>query len=369
MKKLGLFLTLLCTILLITGCRYSKEEKKYIKQLEKQASENAINYIQNKYGFSANIVSTEVEKANSDPIPDLTPSPTGNVFVNLKYNHKIFQVSISGKEQTIDGVDNYQYEEIVSETLKYLNNKINMSPYKNLIYYGKYFNEETHNGLINDLYTNDNIEQIIENNNFNIILEYINKSNLQYVKDNNLLDNLQKTKIILVNYNSLESYNNASTHDYNLQGTFIEEYFEINALNIESAYVLDYGKTHYLELDVKQFKDIYYYDDNSQNVTLTYTTISDVSNWIGKGAFKNVTQISDAYLVSGNYSNLYIYLPINKINGYNVNNINVGIECYGKFDIANGKIVGDYFVSQLYLNSCDKNYDTKFTLLHSNYEK
>ena len=376
-KMIFSFICISFVLVLLTGCGYSKEEKQYMKKLESQAKENAINYIKNKYGFIPNVISTDVEKEDTGPVPDFTPDPTGNIYVYLSYKDKKFEVYISGEEQSSDGIDNYQYNEITSATIKYIEEKTNLNPYSNSINYGNQYSDKNHNGLIKDLFTNDNLEQIIENNHFKILLEYIGASNLEYIKTNQIFDNLQKTRIILVNYNSLEAYNKASTHSYIIRGTLDEGYLRNNLMNIESAYIIETGKTYYFDLDAKQFDDIYYYDRDieqnfNNNVSLSYTTIGDVSNWVGRGAFENVRQISDAYLVNGigqDYKYILIYIPVEKLKNYNVENIDVGVEHCGNYSTRNVSIIGDYLVSAVNFNKCDYLSDAKFTLLYSTYEK
>jgi len=374
MRKIFLIIVLLSIVLPISGCVYSREEIKYMKQLEKQASENAINYIQEKYGFSASVISTEVQKRNPAPIPDLTPDPTGKVFVNLKYNDKAFEVYISGEDSTTDGFDNYQYDKITNDILKLIETKTNIKSYSNSIYYGKILKENNkHNGLIKELYDN-NIYDVIQNNYFYIRLEYINESNLEYIKTNNLLNDFDEEEIVLVNYRSLDSYNKALSENKYLFQFFSEDSLKENAVNIKNAYLINRDVNKYYKFDVNNLDDIYYYNDLENNtdindVSLHYTTISDASNWVGAGAYENVKQISDAYLIKGNCSKLYIYVPINKIKKYDINRIDVGIECCGEFSTKKGKILGDYYVSEISLENCDKNSDIKFTLLYSTYKR
>lgn len=352
----------------------NKEEEQYVSKLENQASENAINYINDKYGFAANLLSAQVERSDSGPIIDPSPEPTGKVFVELKYDNKKFEVYISGESETTDGYDNYQYNQIVTDVLKLIETKVNIKSRDNSIYFG--INKG--NGLIKEKYDN-NLSDIIQNNNFRMLLSYVNQSNLEYVKTNNLLDEFDNSKIILINYHSVSAYTDSINLSYNVSGTGGEEQeFYDNAPNIESVYMLENNEENYYEFNLKELNGIYYYDTSQSekeiisNVNLSKTTISDASNWIGHGASENVRKILDAYLVSGDYNRLYVYIPRDMIDDYQVKNIDVGINCVnknGNFKTSKGKIVGDYFVSSLYLSDCDKNHDTKFTLLYSTYEK
>ena len=85
-----------------------------MKRYEKQGRENAKNYIREKYGIDAKITEINCEKYSSSPVPDFFPSPTGNVFVKMKYKGTDFLVAISGQKKNTDGLDNYQFQEIAT---------------------------------------------------------------------------------------------------------------------------------------------------------------------------------------------------------------------------------------------------------------
>ena len=80
MRKITCYLFLILIMLTVTGCGYTREEKKAMKRYEKQGRENAKNYIKEKYGFDAVIKKLTCETCNSGPVPDFSPSPTGNVL-------------------------------------------------------------------------------------------------------------------------------------------------------------------------------------------------------------------------------------------------------------------------------------------------
>ena len=91
-----------------TGCGYSEEEKAQMQEYENQASDNAVNYISEKYGVQAKVMEAECETAESFGVPDFSPSATGDVMVRMEYDGNEFMVLISGEEATTDGTDNYQ---------------------------------------------------------------------------------------------------------------------------------------------------------------------------------------------------------------------------------------------------------------------
>lgn len=115
MKRLGNVLKaalLLAVMLFLVGCGYSEEDKALMKSYEENAKVNAVDYIEAKYGFTADVVKTKVLKVDSGPVPSIFPAPNGYVNVTMKYNGKEFLVKINGEEYTNVGLDDYQKEEI-----------------------------------------------------------------------------------------------------------------------------------------------------------------------------------------------------------------------------------------------------------------
>ena len=103
-KRKAVYWILLALIMVtVTGCGYTLEEKREMKRYEKQGRENAKNYIREKYGIDAKITEINCEKYSSSPVPDFFPSPTGNVFVKMKYKGADFLVAISGQKKNMDG--------------------------------------------------------------------------------------------------------------------------------------------------------------------------------------------------------------------------------------------------------------------------
>ena len=117
-------LLVLLALLGIIGCGYTKEEKAQMAGYEKLAKANAIEYIQNKYGFKPEVTGTKVLKVDPGPVPDLFPSATGMVNVSMKYNDVEFMVNITGEEKSIDGKDTYQKKEIEDAFKTQLENKL-----------------------------------------------------------------------------------------------------------------------------------------------------------------------------------------------------------------------------------------------------
>lgn len=127
MKRKVAVLLLFIELFLIVGCGYTKEEKALMEQYEKTAKTNAVDYIKEKYGFTAKVTGTKVLKVNPGPVPDFSPSPTGFVDVSMEYEDIEFVVNITGEEQSTDGKDSYQKTEIDNAFKESLEKKLGIS--------------------------------------------------------------------------------------------------------------------------------------------------------------------------------------------------------------------------------------------------
>lgn len=127
-KKIGIILVLTALIVL-AGCGYTEEEKREIENIEKQGRINAVNYINDKYGINPEVEDVFVQKVDSSPIPDFSPSPNGSVLVTMRYGSKTFKVDITGKEESIDGRDDYQNNEIAEIIDSYVREMLNINPH------------------------------------------------------------------------------------------------------------------------------------------------------------------------------------------------------------------------------------------------
>ena len=133
MKRIILAFT---AMLLLVGCGYNDEEKKLMKDYEKQGKTNAIEYVQNKYGITPEVTGINVLKVNTGPVPDFTPPPTGMVNALMKYDDIEFTVNITGEEKSLKGRDDYQKGEIENDIKLILDvfNNANVSSFVSIFF-------------------------------------------------------------------------------------------------------------------------------------------------------------------------------------------------------------------------------------------
>ena len=108
-------LSALCSLLL-TSC-YSKEQRALNAQWEAQGAENAVRYIQGKYGFSAELRSAEIDRSHGI----YSPQATSDIIVSMSHENCDFTVYITGESVSDFGRDDYQAAEIAQALREKIN--------------------------------------------------------------------------------------------------------------------------------------------------------------------------------------------------------------------------------------------------------
>lgn len=162
----------------LTGC-LSEEQKEQVEKYEEQAEENAIDYIEEKYGFKAKVISSKYT-LQGDP-----PSPSSYCIVTMQYEGTGFKVYIDGYNEynDFDNIDksqmgdNYQSEDIQNDLEEYL--KDLGVDIKKVYYNYTAISDTSYRNLTSSIY-NGNIQKFMEENGgiINIITVEQNKDNI-----------------------------------------------------------------------------------------------------------------------------------------------------------------------------------------------
>ena len=233
MKKVLKVLIILFVIFLVTGCGYSEDEKRQMNLIERLGQENALKYIEHKYNIKAEIEDYTVLHQDPGPIPDLYPGPTGEIYVTMSYKDKLFHVLIAGDEETLNGEDDYQYEEIKEAVINKLKKESTYPVKAGEVYYGTEYKY-----LLSDYYNCNNIEEIVNDNYIFIELYYINVNSLEKT-NTSFLSNYPNSRIILLNFNSSEDFDNFSKYkkNHNMLGLDDDE-IPLYGIYIKDSFVL-----------------------------------------------------------------------------------------------------------------------------------
>lgn len=360
-KYLVVFLLLLM-ILGVSACGYTAEEKEQMENYRKTAEENAVLYIEDKYGFSPEILSSKCDTYDQSPIPDFSPPPTGNVYVELQDNkeNRIFWVFASGeKSGTEECLDNYQYEVIEETVLGQMSNLLGIEIEHIDLAYGKYCGQKRRihtvgepgkdYGLVHDYFDGTNLSEVFQNAEYsNMIVcmvidagitDLLNHPKGELGEDgkytgsitgnDELIQNFgTHLKCLFVNYADEEAYESAhvkgcvsstakSDLNYDMEDyyIFIREQYYICSDSSEENF-----ETEYCRYEIQQYEDFYYI---AQGGTYCRFEKADAdmhpaSEWNGRG-FINAKKVYEAYRVESDAKRIYLFIPMNDVNTDGIN--------------------------------------------------
>lgn len=313
-KRKAVYWILLALIMVtVTGCGYTLEEKREMKRYEKQGRGNAKNYIREKYGIDAKITEINCEKYSSSPVPDFFPSPTGNVFVKMKYNGADFLVAISGQKKNTDGLDNYQFQEIATAFAQEMYNITGLHAESDYVCYGEYGTvKDEKNGMIHTFYDGENLAEVLQKESARAVVSYANQD-VEQIPVSQISQKTGVDTILLTDYESREAYQTVGCPYYNLAGWPIENGIE-NQLYLMNGYrVVGAGEDTYVKCEKKIQDDIILITENPKDqIILEKTSLDSQENWNGNG-FIDAKQVASAYAFDTNSEKVYVYFPVEKL--------------------------------------------------------
>ena len=313
-KRKAVYWILLALIMVtVTGCGYTLEEKREMKRYEKQGRENAKNYIREKYGIDAKITEINCEKYSSSPVPDFFPSPTGNVFVKMKYKGADFFVAISGQKKNTDGLDNYQFQEIATAFAQEMYNITGLHAESAYVCYGEYGTvKDEKNGMIHTFYDGENLAEVLQKESARAVVSYANQD-VEQIPVSQISQKTGVDTILLTDYESREAYQTVRCPYYNLAGWPIENGIE-NQLYLMNGYrVVGAGEDTYVKCEKKIQDDIILITENPKDqIILEKTSLDSQENWNGNG-FIDAKQVASAYTFDTNSEKIYVYFPVEKL--------------------------------------------------------
>lgn len=312
-RKVVYWILLALIMVTVTGCGYTLEEKREMKRYEKQGRENAKNYIREKYGIDAKITEINCEKYSSSPVPDFFPSPTGNVFVKMKYKGADFLVAISGQKKNTDGLDNYQFQEIATAFAQEMYNITGLHAESAYVCYGEYGTvKDEKNGMIHTFYDGENLAEVLQKESARAVVSYANQD-VEQIPVSQISQKTGVDTILLTDYESREAYQTVRCPYYNLAGWPIENGIE-NQLYLMNGYrVVGAGEDTYVKCEKKIQDDIILITENPKDqIILEKTSLDSQENWNGNG-FIDAKQVASAYAFDTNSEKVYVYFPVEKL--------------------------------------------------------
>lgn len=355
-------------LVLLAGCGYTEEEKRDMKRYEKQGKKNAREYIEEKYGFKADVEDVTCDKINTGPVPDLWPGPNGNVHVEMEYKDKKFHVYIAGNEKTTDGVDDYQMDEIVEDFEEILEDISGLEAEETALCYGEFLSmdyKSEGNGMISTYYDGENLDEVLHEDNFRLFCAYIDEdlSGMGEVPEE-----FGDGCYLFVSYNSKEDYKKCKSNSYyNLLGTPIQGDVDKNELFVREYYSLEHDEEEYVVNEVLEYDGFYYTVEDGSEVYFEEAEIDDPDNWNGRG-YLGAEQAMEAYHIDTNANKMRLYIPVERIDGDGEHGWGIALQTIADGEVDYSRALtfdtgeGEYLVATIYP---DRYEDIIFTVLVS----
>ncbi|MGX8851276.1 hypothetical protein [Amedibacillus sp. YH-ame10] len=181
-----------CFFLFVTlaACK-SRADIDEEKQYKKQAEENAITYIKEKYDIDATVKKINLGRIDTSPIPDFDPKLDGSAYLDMLYKGKEFKVAIEGDKKSYNGCDNYQLEDIKDAILNQLTQELNSDVYESILVFEEY--------EVNNQYIPRNMfpkNMVLKNNNLKEFLSEITMVGIFFSEDAPSLEPIKKVSFL-----------------------------------------------------------------------------------------------------------------------------------------------------------------------------
>ena len=205
--------------LFLCACGYAWEEKRHIKDIAEQGRENAVIYIQEKYGFVPEVENITVCKVQDDG--SFFPEADGTVLAVMRYGEDEFRVHISGEEPVLEGADDYQRGLIAEDGKAFFETLLGYGAYDFYLQYGE---DTPTDCLIGEWYEAGNFEDFMQKNRVTIRMDDCAGQDLTTLPRDNpeaaaFLEEYARDfgmRIVLISYRSGQEYQNGYSYNYGL---------------------------------------------------------------------------------------------------------------------------------------------------------
>ncbi len=299
-RILLLAVLLLVEIGTLCSCGDSEEQKERNRACMAQAAENAIHYIEQKYGFTPIVTDTIIERVGNI----FGSSPLTKVLVTMTHDGQTFYAYIDGKDANTAGTDNYQLPAILDGIRARLPEALSPD-YKLTITGGYSYQHEPLyrkcRQLFSVYYTGDNLPDVLGAASYHINLRCAGVDS-ESIGD---LTKKGRTTITCISYRSAKSMAQCTRSEPDAK----------HAIHIDSFAKVANGKVQYKTYPLSQCGKFSYYVESEYlcNVNITPTTLPDPSNW-NRCKAKDGMFVSDAYRITCTAPcTIYLFYPQSKI--------------------------------------------------------
>ncbi len=313
-KHTNLVWMVLFMCICLTGCMRDEENEQDATEWREQAEELAVTYIEEKYGFTPEVVDSKSNN-NDSVVPPSKYIP--QTIVTLEYKDETFIVVADGSKSTTEKViDNYQAEEIRYAFQEYLSEYFQVPVYdiyleagRSVTIPGKEFNMQYN--FFHEYYDGTNLEELLTQHAIRAYVKIVDNVSLDeftsLTEDSVVFH--PKTELLITTHESEAAADNC------ILGTYFDKTIYTHAMYILDAMDIRKGEITEYELSIGQYGDIYY-SVPGMNIS-EYSIVMDEDN-VPMSAWEHSSYTYEktgdtAYFVLGTFTKtsqkLYIYYP------------------------------------------------------------
>ncbi|MCM1024025.1 MAG: hypothetical protein NC395_08220 [Prevotella sp.] len=365
---IGIILIAVCAAFFGYKAVKAVNERKAKQALFEAAAENAVEYVREKYGFEAEIADFDDFDNNDYLFKKFNEIQEDMQIIKLRANGREFFAEAECSEENPYCIDNYQFEEIQSaamdEILKGIPEgktvSVSWSAYEdmprvsavNILGFNKYYDGgnldeflEIGYGYVEMIFVGENISE-------SGIPERLEELHIDYMFNSfDTAEHMEEYLAVKEEYESAPFHllNDPDLPLYKLYAPHIIDHADLETLiNVENSEAHKVKtKTSYETKELENFRYCCFYKGNSNIYVEKMDHDKFADRYDGYGKVKCLDQpMSNAYS-SDMPGRLYIYYPVDELNGLNIKHLGAAWVDGGDRSIRSiesGKIYGDYVV-------------------------
>lgn len=366
-KKRGMTVALTMVFCLcMVACLPSKEERQQAAAWRKAAETIAVNYIEEKYGFTPEVLeSKSMKQDNVVPVVKYEPE----TVVIMSYNGQEFYVLANGEDLSAqDAMDNYQEDEITSTFLNYVNQMMQVPVYDvelesgyEVSIPGSAYNLQYN--FYKDYFDGTDLETFLTRRAFRAHVKVVGETDLDsvsYLLENYLLS-YPKAEILFTSHGTKQDADACE------MGSYFDKTVYQNAMNVLAAVSINKGNMETYDFSISQCGDIYYmFPDVEAWASELEEMTADfpASKW----NYSNRTYVeadNSAYVLfrdkTEDISDIYVYYPVENLPGdaEEMEDYKMGVSYLKKnsdayrFERYAAELVGNYLVFEIDIKNPD----------------
>ncbi|GEM_PF-4014549 len=278
------------------------EQQQQTLQWTAQACRNAQNYISEKYGFQAEIISTEQDWISGM----FGRQMQSDILVRMQYQDTVFDVGINGRTSNTDGFDSYQTEDILN-FIRSESEKAVPGVYDIILNQGEFAFERLESpALFSTYFDGANAPELLAKS--KIIVRYIQKD-LSVMK--NYLNFRRFQHILFISYRSEETLQDCPVKPLYRGGGFGA--YDGDAVYFNHTYEFLNREEYDYQYEIGQYQNIYYYvpDGSPQDVTVSEIEPDPISSW--KLHYRAEFASKAWKIQTAEETNIYIFIPESEV--------------------------------------------------------